>query len=250
MAPAEISDREHGMHVEEIEYVADGRRLVGTYAIDDYGRGQRPAVLLCHEGPGLDNHVKGRAIRLAARGYAAFALDYQGDGVAPPFDEGMARLVELMGDPGRVRTLGRAGLDVLLGQERVDASRVAAMGFCFGGAMSLELARDGADLKGVVGFHPGFGAPNAADARNIRGRVLLFCGANDPLIAKAARDEFEAEMIEAEVRDWRIEIMGGVGHSFTNVDVDQLGMPGVEYDELADRHSWDAAVRHLEETLA
>jgi dienelactone hydrolase len=238
------------MHVEEIEYVADGRRMIGTYAIDDYGRGQRPGVLLCHEGPGLDNHVKGRAVRLASLGYAAFALDYQGDGVAPPFEQGMARLVELMGDPARVRALGRAGLDILLRQERVDATRIAAMGFCFGGAMSLELARDGADLAAVIGFHPGFGVPNAADARNIRGRVLLFCGANDPLIAKDQRDAFEAEMIEAAVRDWRVEIMGGVGHSFTNIDVEQLGMPGVEYDELADQHSWAAATRLLEETLA
>ena len=101
------------MHVEEIEYEADGRRMVGTFAVDDYRRGARPGVLVCHEGPGLDNHVKGRAIRLASFGYAAFALDYQGDGVAPPFDQGMARLVELMVDPARVRALGRAGLDVL-----------------------------------------------------------------------------------------------------------------------------------------
>jgi dienelactone hydrolase len=237
------------MHVDEIEYEADGRRLVGTYAVDDYTRGPRPAVLVSHEGPGLDDHCKGRAVRLAALGYAAFALDYQGDGVAPPFDQGMARLVELMGEPARVRALGRAGLDVLLRQDRVDASRVAAMGFCFGGAMSLELARDGADLKAVIGFHPGFGVPNAGDASGIRGRVLMFCGADDSLIAKEQRDAFEAEMIEARVPDWRIEILGGVGHSFTNVDVDQIGMPGVAYDERADQHSWAAAVRLLEETL-
>lgn len=254
MAPAEqiaerIQSGENAMHVEEIEYEADGRRMVGTFAIDDYARGPRPAVLIAHEGPGLDNHAKGRAIRVASLGYAAFALDYQGDGIAPPFDEAMGRLVELMGDPARVRALGRAGLDVLLRQEQVDTSRVAAMGFCFGGAMCLELARDGADLKAVIGFHPGFGVPNAADARNIRGRVLLFCGADDSLIPREARDAFEAEMIEARVPDWRIEVLGGVGHSFTNVDVDQIGMPGVAYNERADHHSWEAATRLLEEVL-
>lgn len=237
------------MHVEEIEYEADGRRMIGTFAIDDYSRGPRPGVLLCHEGPGLDNHAKGRAVRLASHGYAAFALDYQGDGVAPPFDQGMARLGELMLDSARTRGLGRAGLDILLRQERVDPTRVAVMGFCFGGAMSLELARAGADLKAVIGFHPGFGVINATDARNIRGRVLLFCGADDALVAKDARDAFEAEMIEAAVGGWRIEVLGGVGHSFTNVDVDQLGMPGVAYDEPADHHSWAAALRHLEETV-
>jgi len=237
------------MHVEEIEYEADGRRMVGTFAVDDYRRGARPGVLVCHEGPGLDNHVKGRAIRLASFGYAAFALDYQGDGAPPPFDVGMARLGELMVDSARVRGLGNAGLNVLLAQDTVDPSRVAAMGFCFGGAMSLELARDGADLKSVIGFHPGFGVPNATDARNIRGRVLMFCGANDSLVDKAARDTFEAEMIEAAVADWRIEVLGGVGHSFTNIDVDQIGMPGVAYDARADQHSWDAALRHLEESV-
>jgi dienelactone hydrolase len=238
------------MHVEEIEYEADGRRMVGTYAVDDYGRGPCAGVLLCHEGPGLDNHVKGRAVRLASLGYAAFALDYQGDGVPPPFDQGMARLGELMLDASRIRALGRAGLDILLAQDRVDRSRVAAMGFCFGGAMCLELARAGADLKAAIGFHPGFGVPNATDARNIRGRVLLFCGADDSLISKESRDAFEAEMIEAAVPDWRIEVLGGVGHSFTNVDVDQIGMPGVAYDERADHHSWAAATRLLEEALA
>jgi dienelactone hydrolase len=244
-----LHEQGNAMHVEEIEYEADDRRMVGTFAIDDYTRGLRPAVLLSHEGPGLDNHVKGRAIRLASLGYAAFALDYQGGGVAPPLDEGMARLGELIGDSARVRALGQAGLDVLLRQERVDAARVAAMGFCFGGAMSLDLARAGADLEAVIGFHPGFGVPNAADARNIRGRVLMFCGADDSLVPKAARDAFEAEMIEAGVAGWRIEVLGGVGHSFTNINVDDVGMPGLTYDARADRDSWAAAVRLLEETI-
>jgi len=237
------------MHVEEIEYEADGRRMIGTFAVDDYQRGARPAILLCHEGPGLDDHVKGRAMRLAAQGYAAFALDYQGDGTQPPLDAAFALLGELMVDSARTRALGRAGLNVLLGQDNVDPSRVAAMGFCFGGAMCLELARDGADLQAVVGFHPGFGVLNPSDARNIRGRVLMFCGSADTLIPKDARDAFEAEMTEAGVADWRIEVLGTVGHSFTNIGVDELGMPGVAYDARADRHTWEAALRHLEETF-
>jgi len=237
------------MHVEEIEYEADGRRMVGTFAIDDYQRGDRPAVLVSHEGPGLDDHVKGRAVRLAALGYAAFALDYQGDGAQPPFDVAYGRLGELLLDGARTRAIGRAGLDILLSRENVDRSRVAAMGFCFGGAMSLELARGGADLKAVIGFHPGFGVSNVTDARSIRARILLFCGAEDSLVAKDARDAFEAEMIEAGVADWRIEVLGGVGHSFTNINVDQLGMAGLAYNAKADHHSWAAAIRLLEESL-
>src|SRR3954447_21639013 len=105
------------MRIEEIEYEADDRRMVGTFVVDEYKRGLRPGVLVCHEGPGLDNHVKGRAIRLASEGYAAFALDYHREGKPLPLDVGMARLGELMADSPRTRALGRAGLDILLGRE-------------------------------------------------------------------------------------------------------------------------------------
>jgi dienelactone hydrolase len=237
------------MRIEEITYEADGRQLVGTFAIDDHQRGPRPAVLVCHEGPGLDGHVKGRALRLASLGYAAFALDYHGAGQPLPLDEAMGRLGELMGDPGRTRALARAGLDVLLAQADVDPARVAAMGFCFGGAMALELARDGADLKAVIGFHPGLGTADPESSRNIKGSVLMFCGAADSLIGKEARDQFEADMTAAGVADWRMEVLGGVGHSFTNVQVDELGMPGIAYDGKSDRRAWRSALALLEEVV-
>ncbi len=237
------------MHIEEIQYRADDRDLVGTFVVDDMQPGPKPAVLVCHEGPGMDDHVKGRAIRLASLGYAAFALDYHGGGGAIPIEDALARLGELMADWGRVRALGQAGLENLVARPEVDPERVAAMGFCFGGSMVLELARSGADLKAVIGFHPGLGGVDPAASRDIRGSVLMFCGAADTLIAKEARDAFEAEMIEAEVADWRLEVLGGVGHSFTNVQVDQLGMPGIAWDERADRRCWRTALALLGETI-
>ena len=237
------------MRIEEIRYEADGREMVGTFAVDEYQRGPRPAVLVLHEGPGLDDHVKGRAVRLASLGYAAFALDYQGGGRQPPLDEGMGRLGELIADPARTRALGRAGLEVLAGQADVDVTSLAAMGFCFGGTMALELARDGADLKAVIGFHPGLGTTDPDSSRNITGSVLMFCGAEDAIVSKEARDQFEADMTAAGVADWRMEVLGGVGHSFTNVQVDELGMPGIAYDETADRRSWASALALLAETL-
>jgi dienelactone hydrolase len=161
----------------------------------------------------------------------------------------MARIGELRGSPTRVRTLGRAGLQVLLDQEEVDGTRVAAMGWCFGGTLVLDLARDAADLKAVIGFHPGLAMNNAADAARITGKVLMFCGAADTLIGKDARDAFEAEMTEAGVADWRMEVLGGVGHSFTNVTVDAFGMPGLAYHEQADRRTWAAALDLLTEVL-
>jgi dienelactone hydrolase len=140
------------MHTEDIQYEADGLSLVGHLALPE-GTGRRPAVLVCHEGPGLDENAISRAERLAELGYVAFALDYHGGGKALPLAEVMPRLQELMTDPERTRELARAGLAVLLGQERTDGDRVAAIGFCFGGTMALELARGGAAVGAVVGFH-------------------------------------------------------------------------------------------------
>jgi dienelactone hydrolase len=237
------------MHIEEIAYEADGRDLIGTFVVDDCRPGPKPGVLVCHEGPGMDDHVKGRAMRLASLGYAAFALDYHGGGGGVPLDDALARLGELMADWTRVRALGLAGLDILSGRAEVDAARVAAMGFCFGGSMVLELARSGADVKAVIGFHPGLGGTDVEAARGIRSSVLMFCGADDSLIGKEARDAFEAEMLEAGVADWRLEVLGGVGHSFTNVQVDELGMPGIAWSEQADRRCWRTALALLAETI-
>src|SRR5687767_3954973 len=120
------------MHVENIAYDVEGRTMIGHLAYDDTRKGTRPAVLLSHEGPGIDDHVKGRAERLAELGYVAFALDYHGGGVPVPIEEMMERLGPLMGDPLLTRRLGRAGLDVLLAQPQTDPDRVAAIGYCFG----------------------------------------------------------------------------------------------------------------------
>jgi dienelactone hydrolase len=219
------------VRIEEIDYEVGGRRMVGQLAVDEYRPGLRPAVLLCHEGLGLDEHVKGRAVRLAGLGYVAFALDYQGQGEGQGKsalrEEAMARLAVLMPDADLTRSLARAGLDVLLAQEQVDPGQVAAIGYCFGGAMALELARTGADVKAVVGFHPSLTSPKPADSCNIKGAVLMCCGADDPLVTGEQRLAFEAEMKEARVANWRIEVYGGVGHAFSNPRISELGWPGV-----------------------
>lgn len=235
------------MHIEDIAYEVDGIEMVGHLAYDDYRVGTRPAVLLSHEGPGLDAHVKGRAERLAGLGYVAFALDYHGGGVPVPFEEMMERLGVLMNDPAATRRRGLAGLDVLLAQEIADPARVACIGYCFGGTMSLEIARSGADVKAVVGFHPGL--TTSADSKNITGSVLMCVGTDDPFLPLDARLAFEKDMADAGVADWRIDAYGGVGHSFTNKDAGALGMPGIEYHEPSDRRSWDSMLRLFGETI-
>lgn len=227
--------------IRDIEYGADGTTMVGRLALPG-GSGKRPAVLIAHDGPGLTDHQRGRADRLAELGYVAFALDYHGGGrfISDP-DEMLARLGELGADPGRTRAIGFAGLEVLLGEQRVDPSKVAAIGYCFGGTMVLELARAGADLQAVVGFHPGLATASPQDASNITGKVLVCVGSEDPYIPVEQRLAFEEEMRAAGV-DWRLNLYGGAEHSFTHprTDPNQPVIPGVSYHRLSAERSWRA----------
>jgi len=236
------------VRIEDIEYEADGLRLVGHLAVDDSTAAKRPAVLVAHEGPGLDDHAKGKAERLAQLGYVAFALDYNGEGKPLPMKEVMARLGSLMGDADRIRALGQAGLDILLAQPETDPDRVAAIGFCFGGTMVLELARSGADLKAVVGFHSGLGTSRPEDAANIKGTVLVIIGTEDPIVPPEQRRAFEEEMRAGNV-DWRMHLHGGIGHSFTNPRAGMLKTPGIEYHETTDERSWRAMIDVFDEAL-
>lgn len=229
------------MQTRQIEYRADERDLVGTMCVPDgidVAR-PRPGVVVFHEGPGLDGHAIGRAERLAELGYVAFAADYHGGGTRPPFEEMRARVGGLLADRSRTRALGRAGLDVLLAEPGVDASRIGAIGFCFGGTTALELARSGADVHAVVGFHSGLSSPHPEDAANITGSVLVCIGADDPMIPAEERAAFEQEMRAGGV-DYRIHVHGGAVHSFTNPAADAWGVPGIAYHGPTDDRSWRA----------
>jgi dienelactone hydrolase len=232
-----------------IEYTADDTALVGHLAYDDAVEGPRAAVLVSHEGPGLDNHAKEVAERLASLGYVAFALDYMGGGRPVQGDAMMARLGGLMGDVERVRILGQAGLAVLLEQPQTDPSRVVTVGFCFGGTVCLELARSGADVRATVGMHSGLGTARPADASAIRGLVLVCIGTEDPIIPPEQRAAFEAEMRAGNV-DWRMHLHGGAAHSFTNPRAGEMGMPGIEYHRPSDERSWRAMIDCFDEALA
>ena len=208
-------------------------------------------MLLLHEGGGQDDNVRARADRLAGLGYEAFAMDYLGGGTLHPLDVAQVRLGELMSDRGAIVRLALAGYGVLAAQSGVDRERLAAVGFCFGGAMALELACAGVPLRATVGFHPGFIAGQPADRTSITASVLMICGADDPVVSAGDRQQFEREMGEAGVADWRLEVYGGVGHSFTNPDIATRGLPGrFAYDERADRSSWASMLALLDEVFA
>jgi dienelactone hydrolase len=232
----------------DIEYKADGRAMVGRLARPE-GEGKRPAVLIAHEGLGLDDYQKSRAGRLAELGYIAFALDYHGGGKQlADRDEMMARLGVLWEDPERTRALAGAGLEVLLAEPRADALKVAAIGYCFGGAVVLELARGGADVKAVVGFHPRLSTVRPQDASNIKGKVLACLGAEDSLVPLEERLAFEEEMRAGGV-DWRMNLYGGAEHSFTHPWVDLVDVPGLKYHQPSDERSWRAMLDLFDEVL-
>ncbi len=223
----------------EISYDFEGTTMIGHLALPN-AVGTHPAVLIAHEGPGIDEHARSRADRLADLGYVAFALDYYGGGQRLPDMAAISeRLTPLMADPDRIRALGRAGLAVLVGQPQVDATRVGAIGYCFGGTMALELARSGADLKAVIGFHSGLATTSPADASNITAKILVCIGSEDPLIPATQRSDFEAEMRDAGV-DWRMNLYGRAVHSFTNPQASDAGLAFIAYDKSTDQRSWRA----------
>ena len=237
------------MHTEEISYEFDCTTMIGHLALPD-GDDVRPCVLVCHEGPGMSDHARIRADRLAALGYVSFALDYHGGGtVLTERTEMSGRIGAWLGDPTQTRLRAHAGLDILLAQPRADAARLAAIGFCFGGTMALELARSGADVKAVVGFHSGLGTARPQDASNITGSILVCIGADDPMIPEAQRLAFQDEMRAANV-DWRLNLYGGAVHSFTNEGADAMGTPMIKYHKPTDERSWRAMLDLFDETVA
>lgn len=237
------------MKTTEIEYHADGARLVGMLAVDDAKPGKRPGIIVAHEGGGLTDHARNSAKRLAEAGYIAFALDYYGDGKPlTDISQAMPRIQAWTADPTGIRARAHAALGVLTSQPETDASRLAGIGYCFGGTTVLEMARAGEPLKAVVGFHSGLATGRPAQAGVVTAKVLVQIGADDPIIPPEQRLAFEKEMTEAKV-DWRMMLYGGAGHSFTNPGSGALGRPGFAYNESADRRSWRAMLDLFDEAF-
>lgn len=238
------------MQHETLTYQADGLTLRSQLFFEPAAE-PRAAVLVFPEAFGLGEHAISRAERLAGLGYVALACDLHGDGhVEEDLDAAIGLLKPLFADPSKTRARAKGGLDALLARPEADAARVAAIGFCFGGTMALELARGGAALRAVVGFHSGLGtAAPASDAKAIQARVLVCIGADDPMIPAEQRATFEAEMRGAGV-DWQMHLYGNTVHSFTNQGAAKRNMPdAIRYSPESDARSWASMQALFGETL-
>ncbi len=225
---------------QSIEYQQGDTVLEGYSIYDDSLSGKRPGVLVVHQWKGLGEYEKKRAAMLARLGYNVFAADIYGQGIRPSDPQAAgAEAGRFKNDRNLLRARVRAGLDVLARQERTDARRMAAIGYCFGGTAVLELARSGADLAGVVSFHGGLSSPTPGDARNIEAKVLALHGADDPFVPASEVAAFEEEMRRGGV-DWQLVAYGGAVHAFTDWDAGSDNTKGAAYNERADRRSWEA----------
>ena len=222
-----------------VEYKQGDTVLEGYLAWDDSLSGTRPGVLIVHEWTGINAHMKQRAEMLAKLGYVAFAADIYGKGIRPASQPEAAKIAGIYkNDRPLMRARAQAGLAELKRQKLVDPQRIAAIGYCFGGTTVLELARDGADVKGFVSFHGGLSTPTPQDARNIKGKVLAQHGADDPFVKGEEVIAFQDEMRKGGV-DWQFVSYGNAVHSFTNTAAGNDNSKGAAYNEKADKRSWE-----------
>lgn len=245
----------------EVSYDADGMTMVAHLALPP-GEGPWPTVLIGHDGIGLEDYQRSRADDLAARGYAALAMDYHGGQVFTGQPEAMlARVMPLLADAERMHAIGRAALDVLLAVPEVDTGRLAALGYGAGGRIVLELAKAAVPFKAVVAVHPGLQNVTAEDWSRVSGAVLLCTGSDDPICTPEQALTFGRALQDAGV-DWRVNVYGGAEHAFwarpTNADGSpaegtthsQATVPGVGYHPIHTPRAWRAALDLFDEVLA
>ena len=238
------------MLVEEypIEY-ADGDIACRGLIVHRASPGCQPGVILFPDARGLGDTAKGCARRVADLGFVVFIADLYGKGT---FTDDIPHAHEMMtllrSDVDHWRQRARSALQTLAAQPTVDTTRLAAIGYCFGGTTALELGRSGADVRAIVSFHGGLSSPRLQDAACIKARVLVCHGGADPVVPPAQVTEFVNHMARA-TADWTLEVYANALHSFTQTELDGAGVPGHDYDAVADQRSWRAMTELLNDVF-
>jgi dienelactone hydrolase len=232
----------------EVDYTLGAMTFKGFLAYDNAIKGKLPGVLVVHEWWGLNDFTKTQAKDLAKLGYAAFAVDMYGDGkktVDPKIAAKMAG--EVRGTP-LMRERVKAGLAKFVSMEMVDPNRVAAQGFCFGGSAVLELAYSGADIKGAVTFHGGLFSPKPEDISNIKTKVLVLHGANDPTMSQEIITQFQESMKKSGI-DWQMVFFSNTVHAFTNPNSGNDPSKGMAYNPVSAQRAFSYMKMFLKEVL-
>jgi dienelactone hydrolase len=227
------------MKEKTVEYKQGEAVLEGFLSYNTKGPKKKPAVIIVHNWNGITKEEMKCTTQVAKLGYVAFAADIYGKGIRPTGDEAASLSSSYKKNIPLMRDRIRAAYDEVAKMPNVDPKRIAVMGYCFGGTVALELARSGADILGVVTFHGGLATPDPKDAKNIKGRVLVLHGADDPYVNEKEVLAFQKEMRDAKV-DWEMISYGNAVHAFTEVDLPQDNSAGAAYNPTADRRSWKA----------
>ncbi|MCW6512438.1 dienelactone hydrolase family protein [Lichenifustis flavocetrariae] len=238
-------DTDQALHAQDVDYTDGETTFQGYLAVLRTVAEPRPCVVLSHDWSGLNNPTKCLAERYARLGYACFAVDVYGKGVRGDSLGDNSRLMSpLMGDRALLRRRLLAGFTAAIRLPGIDTTRTAAVGYCFGGLCALDLARAGPpDLKAVVSFHGGLGAPGLGEQGPIEPSILLLHGWEDPVVPVADVLDFAKEMTAAKA-DWQLHAYGHARHAFTFEEA-KFPERGVVYDRKADERSWAAMRRHL-----
>ncbi len=225
----------------QVSYQSNGVALQGYLAYQDDGEQDKPAVLVVHEWWGHNDYARRRADMLAELGYVAFALDMYGEGkIANHPDDAKRFMQEAMSDQLAFKNKFLSALSYVQKLNNVNATKIAAIGYCFGGAVVLNMARMGIDLKGVASFHGSLATKTPAEKDIVAAQVMVFHGANDVFVPEQQLEDFRNEMQAANV-EHEVVVYEAVEHSFTNPEADifaeKFSMP-LSYDEDADIDSW------------
>lgn len=232
-----------------VEYEHEGVVLEGLLAFDDAQQGARPGIAIAHAWGGRGEVEEATARKLAALGYGAFAIDMFGKGVrGTNREENSALIAPFLQDRALLQERINIAISVLQDQPEVNSSRVAAIGYCFGGLCVLDLARSGANIGGVVSIHGLFNPPDPAPGLPISAKVLALHGHEDPMVPVEAVNGLEQELTAAGA-NWQIHVYGGTMHAFTNPKANDPDF-GTVYNETAAARSWQAMVAFLAEVLA
>jgi dienelactone hydrolase len=244
----DLASAEAKIEGKTVEYGAQGVLMKGYLAYDESLKGKQPGVLVVHEWWGLNDYARKRARMLAEMGYVALAVDMYGDGKEAAHPEDAQKFTsELMKNFDVAKARFMAAIDFLKQQPPVDPARIAAIGYCFGGGVVLNMARQGVELKGVASFHGSLTAVKPAQPGAVKTKILVLHGADDKFITPEQIEGFKQEM-KAAGTDFQFISYPGALHSFTNPDADELGkkfnMP-IAYNADADKKSWDELRKFL-----